>query len=52
MKVEYNNLYTHFVFTTQNRMPVILEQYKQRYVSMAAILFCIFSFQARYTQSM
>ena len=30
MKVEYNNLYTHFVFTTQNRMPVILEQYKQR----------------------
>ena len=30
MKVEYNNFYTHFVFTTQNRMPVILEQYKQR----------------------
>ena len=30
MKVEYNNLYTHFVFTTSNRMPIILEQYRQR----------------------
>jgi len=30
MKVEYNNLYTHFVFTTLNRMPVILEQHRQR----------------------
>jgi len=30
MKVEYNNLYTHFVFTTLNRMPVILELYRQR----------------------
>jgi len=30
MKVEYNNLYTHFVFTTLNRMPVILGQHKQR----------------------
>jgi len=30
MKVEYNNLYTHFVFTTLNRMPIILEQYRQR----------------------
>jgi hypothetical protein len=26
MKVEYNNLYTHFVFTTLNRVPIILEQ--------------------------
>jgi REP element-mobilizing transposase RayT len=30
MKIEYNNLYTHFVFTTLNRMPVILEKHRQR----------------------
>ena len=30
MKVEYNNLYTHFVFTTLNRMPLILEKHRQR----------------------
>jgi len=30
MKVEYNNLYTHFVFTTLNRMPIILEKHRQR----------------------
>jgi REP element-mobilizing transposase RayT len=30
MKVEYNNLYTHFVFTTLNRMPVISEKSRQR----------------------
>jgi REP element-mobilizing transposase RayT len=30
MKVEYNNLYTHFVFTTLNRLPVIAEQHRQR----------------------
>lgn len=30
MKVEYNNLYTHFVFTTLNRMPVISEKHRQR----------------------
>jgi len=30
MKVEYNNLYTHFVLTTLNRMPVILEKHRQR----------------------
>jgi REP element-mobilizing transposase RayT len=30
MKVEYNNLYTHFVFTTFNRMPLILEQFRER----------------------
>jgi REP element-mobilizing transposase RayT len=30
MKVEYNNLYTHFVLTTLNRMPVIIEEYRQR----------------------
>ena len=30
MKVEYNNLYTHFVFTTFNRMPLILEQNRNR----------------------
>ena len=30
MKVEYNNLYTHFVLTTLNRMPVILEKNRQR----------------------
>ena len=30
MKVEYNNLYTHFVFTTLNRMALIREQSRQR----------------------
>ena len=30
MKIEYNNLYTHFVFTTLNRMPLIREQFRQR----------------------
>ena len=30
MKVEYNNLYTHFVFTTFHRMPFILEKNRQR----------------------
>jgi len=30
MKVEYNNLYTHFVFTTLNRMPLILEKHRDR----------------------
>ena len=30
MRIEYNDLYTHFVFTTLNRMPVILERHKQR----------------------
>ena len=30
MKIEYNNLYTHFVFTTLNRLPLILEQHRVR----------------------
>ena len=30
MKVEYNNLYMHFVFTTLNRKPVILEKNRDR----------------------
>jgi len=30
MEVLYNNLYTHFVFTTQNRRPVISEIYRER----------------------
>jgi REP element-mobilizing transposase RayT len=30
MKVEYNNLYTHFVLTTLNRLPVILEKNRGR----------------------
>ncbi|MDR2170017.1 MAG: transposase [Planctomycetaceae bacterium] len=30
MKIEYNNLYTHFVFTTFNRMPLILENFRER----------------------
>ena len=30
MKIEYNNLYTHFVFTTLNRMPLILEKHRIR----------------------
>ncbi len=30
MKVEYNNLYTHFVFTTQHRQPVIPDANRER----------------------
>ena len=30
MKIEYNNLYTHFIFTTINRMPLIPENNKDR----------------------
>lgn len=30
MKIEYNNLYTHFIFVTLNRFPMILEKYRQR----------------------
>ena len=30
MKVEYNNLYTHFVFTTLHRLPIITEGNRQR----------------------
>ena len=30
MKVEYNNLYTHFIFTTQGRSPCITENHRER----------------------
>ena len=30
MEVQYNNLYTHFVFTTQDRFPCIAEIYRER----------------------
>ena len=30
MKIEYNNLYTHFVFTTKNRERIIPEQNRER----------------------
>jgi putative transposase len=30
MKVEYNNLYTHFVFTTLHRLPLILDPHRER----------------------
>ena len=30
MKIEYNNLYTHFIFTTLHRLPLILEKYRER----------------------
>ena len=30
MKIEYNNLYTHFVFTTLHRAPLILEENRPR----------------------
>lgn len=30
MKIEYNNLYTHFVFTTRLREPVISENIRER----------------------
>jgi putative transposase len=30
MKVEFNNLYTHFVFTTIHREPLIIETHRER----------------------
>ena len=30
MKIEYNNLYTHFVFTTLNRLPLIVDLHRDR----------------------
>jgi len=30
MKIEYNNLYTHFIFITLNRQPLILETHRER----------------------
>jgi len=30
MKIEYNNLYTHFVFTTLHREPLIPEKHRER----------------------
>ena len=30
MEVQYNNLYTHFVFTTQDRFPCISEIHRER----------------------
>jgi putative transposase len=30
MKIEYNNLYTHFIFTTLHRLPLILEKHRER----------------------
>ena len=30
MKIEYNNLYTHFIFTTAHRLPIILEENRER----------------------
>jgi REP element-mobilizing transposase RayT len=30
MKIEYNNLYTHFIFITSNRLPAIQEKNRQR----------------------
>ena len=31
MKIEYNNLYTHFIFTTLHRLPVISEKHRERF---------------------
>ncbi|MFC0774693.1 transposase [Terrimonas alba] len=30
MKIEYNNLYTHFILTTLHRQPVIAEKHRER----------------------
>ncbi|MFA3784132.1 transposase [Melioribacteraceae bacterium 4301-Me] len=30
MKIDYNNLYTHFIFITLNRSPMILERHRER----------------------
>jgi len=30
MKIEYNNLYTHFTFSTLHRIPIIAEKHRER----------------------
>ena len=30
MKIEYNNLYTHFIFTTLHHLPLISEKHRER----------------------
>ncbi len=30
MKIEYNNLYTHFVYSTHKRQPIISEKHRVR----------------------
>ena len=30
MKIEYNNLYTHFIFVTLNRLPIIQGKHRER----------------------
>jgi REP element-mobilizing transposase RayT len=30
MKIEYNNLYTHFIFTTLHRQPTVAEKHRER----------------------
>jgi len=30
VKIEYNNLYTHFIFVTKNRLPLIVEKNRER----------------------
>jgi REP element-mobilizing transposase RayT len=30
MKIEYNNLYSHFIFTTFHRLPIISEKHRER----------------------
>ena len=30
MKIDYHNLYTHFIFTTLHRSPLILEKHRER----------------------
>ncbi|QEC57643.1 transposase [Flavisolibacter ginsenosidimutans] len=30
MRIEYHNLYTHLIFTTQNRFPIIQEKHRER----------------------
>ena len=30
MKIEYNNLYTHFIFTTLHRVPLISDKHRER----------------------
>ena len=30
MKIEYNNLYMHFIFTTLHRLPLLSEKHRER----------------------
>jgi len=38
MRIEYNNLYTHFIFTILHRLPLIVEKYCERIETLPGIV--------------